>query len=339
MGADNQFNDTSDQGVEDPAGRSHPEEGEASTTRRTAPPTRRKVTGLELEARFDGWRDAQRARRKVRATEDSARILRRRLSVIMSAGILALVVISAVTGNGFTAARSANDSTIMNLEEQISDARAGPVDLDLPRTMSELSHAAATDAGKVQAAQQTYTTLYHQSSMQPGTDNGAPNEAMVATAEHRKVLAPLFSKDSYLATDEDAYTWQNVLPFDAAREIDPRFAWYVRYDGWAASDPSTYTWKVETVMPDLASPEVSGATQEATVVWLCRDTTTSTVLAWASASYIHDGTRGLFDDLEVVVTAAGAAHQHPSSSAPDGSGVPELAGSNGETRVEEGGGR
>ncbi|MGI8306945.1 hypothetical protein [Saccharopolyspora hattusasensis] len=320
--ADEEIDDTIDQDAES----SHSADGEAKPKKVTAPQTRRKLTGVELEARFDAWRNEQRAKREARTPEDGARMLRRGLGVIMGAAILALVIASAVTGKVFQADKAENDSRITILEKQVTDAQAMPVDTDLPEKMTKLSEAAAADAGKVRDAQQTYAELYHQSSTQPGTDNGAPNEAMAATAEHRKVLAPLFSKTSYVADDEDAYTWQNVVPFDAASEIDPRFPWYVRYDGWKASDSGTYSWKVETVMPNLGSQDFSGATNEAKAVWLCRDVKSGYVLAWASAVYTYDGQSGVFDDLNVVVTAAGAAHQHPGRKKPDGSDAPEPSG-------------
>lgn len=68
------------------------------------------------------------------------------------------------------------------------------------------------------------------------------------------------------------------------------------------------------------TPDLRGTTADtATAVWLCRDTGTGEVLAWASAGYTYDGTRGLFSKLGVVVTAAGAAHEHP---VPPGTGGP-----------------
>jgi hypothetical protein len=292
-----------------------------------APRTRRKLSGVELEARFENWCSEQREKREARTDEDAARTIRRGLSAVMGTAIVGLVVASAVTGNGFDATRSAGETKIASLQSQVSDAEALPADPDLSGKLTALSEAAATDAGKVRDAQHAYARLYHESSTQAGIDDGAPNKAMIATAEHGRTLAPLFSEDSYLVDDQDAYTWHDGLPFDAGTEIDPRFAWYVRYDGLEASAPSAYAWKVETVMPDLGSKSTSGAADQAKVVWLCRDAKSGEVLAWASAVYAYDGTSGLFSDLDVVVTAAGAEYANPAAKKPDGSDVPELSGS------------
>ncbi|MFI9629330.1 hypothetical protein [Streptomyces sp. NPDC052042] len=287
----------------------------------TVPQARRKLTGAELEARFDSWR----ARRDERAPEDGARTLRRGLGAVMGAGIVALVVVSALTGNSFGTDRAGNDARITALEKEVSQAQAVSEETDMSGRMTALTHAAAADAGQVAAAQQVYAQLHHDATTQPDTGNGAPNKAMLATAEHRRDLAPHFSERSYLADDDTAYVWQNVNPFGPDR-IDPRFPWYVRYDGDKASTPDAYTWKTETVMPDLDFRDVPDRTDRARVVWLCRDTETGDALAWASAVYAYDGTKGVFDDLALVVTAAGAAHQHPSKRAQGAPEVPEISG-------------
>jgi hypothetical protein len=132
---------------------------------------------------------------------------------------------------------------------------------------------------------------------------------MLAVAEHRRALAPYFSPKSYLVDDAEAYRWSTVDSFDAGTEIDPRYAWYVRYDGQTADDPGTYRWKLETVLPDLKRSSAAVPTDSARVVWLCRDTATGEVLAWANGHYRYDGKTGVFDELEVVVTVAGAQYR------------------------------
>ena len=104
------------------------------------------------------------------------------------------------------------------------------------------------------------------------------------------------------------------------RSIDPRFPWYVRYEGLKASSPGAYAWSVESVMPDLATQDATGTTRTARVIWLCRDTAGGQVLAWANAAYSYDGKAGTFADLKVVVTAAGAEHQQGASTTGNGSG-------------------
>lgn len=327
--AGEEIGDTADRDVEETKDSSPTHDEQDPAKKPTAPQTRRMVTGAELEASFGQWRDERQARRDARTPEDDARTLRRGLSVIIGAAILALVIFCATTSNSFESARSANDSQIAALEQQVSAAQAVPADTDLPARMRELAGAAAADAQKVRDAQQAYARLHHRSSIQPGSNNGAPNQAMKATAAHRRILAPLFSRDSWLVEGEDAYTWQNVVSYDVDDQIDPRFAWYTRYDGWDAADPETYTWEVETVMPVLDSLDTGGTggmTDQARVIWLCRDTGSGQVLAWASATYIYDGKNGVFDNLDVVTTAGGAKQDSPGGPKPDGSDVPELNG-------------
>ncbi|MGW0901156.1 hypothetical protein ACWD0G_29975, partial [Streptomyces goshikiensis] len=184
---------------------------------------------------------------------------------------------------------------------------------------------AAADAKKVASGEQTFATLYHQASVQPSPNNGAPNQATLEIIKHRRGMATLFSKGSFLVSDKEAYSTSSLAPFDATTEIDPRHAWYIRYDGQNAAAPSTYAWKVETVMPDLSAKDGSGATDQAKVVWLCRDTKSGEVLAWASARYVRNGTTGTFDHLALVVTAAGAQYENHAIKMPTGSGVPELS--------------
>lgn len=279
---------------------------EVVATTPQAPATRRKLSGAELESRFEDWREQ---RRESRTPEEDARRLRRGLCALMGTGILTLTVANGVMGQSFEAAQSRKAERIAQLSTQVADARAVEVDAGLAERMVRLSEAAATDGRAVAAAQQGFADLHHQASTQPGPGNGVPNRATVQIAEHRRVLAPLFDEDSYLVDDEEAYFWTSTSPFDPSSEIDPRFDWYVRYDGTEASSPDTYAWTVETVMPDLDGQDASGATNTAQVIWVCRDTQTAQVLAWAKANYAFDGDDGVFDDLEVVVTLAGAQHQ------------------------------
>lgn len=302
-----------------------------------APATRRKLSGVELESRFEDWREQRRDRRESRTHEEDTRRLRQCLCALMGAGILTLTVASGVTGQSFSAAQSRKAERIAHLSAQVKDAGAAPVDEDLAERMRQLSEAAAADARAVAEAQQGFADLHRQASTQPGPGNGAPNEATVQIAEHRRVLAPLFDADSYLVDEEEAYSWTSTTPFDPSSEIDPRFDWYVRYDGTQASSPDAYTWTVETVMPDLDGQDASGATNTAHVIWLCQETGTGQVLAWANASYAFDGKKGLFDDLEVVMTSAGAKHQQDAGQDQTSPRAPEIGRAGAGAKSEESG--
>ncbi|MEV7867526.1 hypothetical protein AB0P17_15800 [Streptomyces sp. NPDC088124] len=288
-----------------------------------APKTRKRVTGAELEEHFAGWAKRQRERGQVRSREDNALLIRRTATAVMGAGILTLVVAAGVAGESFEASTADNKVQIIQLKGRLDDAQSTPVKADAGARLSKLTEAAAADAKKIASGEQTFATLYHQASAQPSPNNGAPNQATLGIIKHRRGMAPLFSKDSFLVSDEEAYGTSSLTPFDATTEIDPRYAWYIRYDGQSAAAPSTYAWEVGTVMPDLSAKDGSVATNQAKVVWLCRDTKSSEVLAWASARYLRNGTTGAFDRLALVVTATGARYGIPAIKAA-GSEVPEL---------------
>lgn len=288
--------------------------------------TRRKVTGAELEECFASWTTRQRERVQTRGPEGTARLVRRSLTAVMGVGILALVVATGVAGESFKASTADNEARIVQLKGQLDDARPTPVKEDARAQLSTLAEAAAADAKKVAAGEQTFAALYHQAGVQPSPNNGTPNQAALEIIEHRRDMAALFSKDSFLVSDKEAYSTSSLTPFDATTEIDPRHAWYIRYAGRSAAAPSTYAWKVETVMPNLGVKGGSGATNQAKVVWLCRDTKSGEVLTWASARYVRDGATGAFDRLMLVVTAAGARHENPAIKMPAGPEIPELGG-------------
>ncbi|MEV7953028.1 hypothetical protein [Streptomyces sp. NPDC088141] len=303
------------------------ETGSRPEEKPAVPKTRKKITGAELEERFEGWTIRQREKVQERTPEDNARLIRRGVTAAMGMGILALVVATGVIGESSKAGAADNAAQIVQLKGQLDNAQSTPVKADAGAQLSKITEAAAADAKKVAAGEQTFATLYHQASIQPSPNNGAPNQATLQIIKHRRAMAPLFSTDSFLVDDKTAYSTSSLTPFDATTEIDPRHAWYIRYDGANAAAPSTYAWKVETVMPDLSVKDVSGMTNQAKVVWLCRDTKSGEGLAWASARYVRSGTTGAFDHLALVVTATGAQYENPAIKQPAGSGVPELSGS------------
>ncbi|MFK0179701.1 hypothetical protein ACIQVR_27445 [Streptomyces xanthochromogenes] len=291
-----------------------------------APKTRKKVTGTELEERFTDWTKRQREQVQARSPEDNARLIRRSVTAMMGAGILTLVVATGVVGESFKASTADNEAQIIQLKGQLANAQSTPVKAGAGAQLSKLTEAAATDAKKVATGEQTFATLYYQADVKASPNNGAPNQATLEIIKHRRDMAPLFSKESFLVSDKEAYSTSSLTPFDATTEIDPRHAWYIRYFGQNAAAPSTYAWKVETVMPDLSVKNVSGVTNQAKVVWLCRDTKSGEVLAWASARYVRNATTGAFGHLALVVTATGSQYENPAIKMPAVSGVPELSG-------------
>ncbi|MEU7156133.1 hypothetical protein AB0A98_06765 [Streptomyces chrestomyceticus] len=291
-----------------------------------APESRKKLTGVELEQRFSDWTMRQREKVQARAPEDKARLVRCGVTAVMGVGILVLVAATGVAGESFKARTAHNEAQIAQLKGRLSDVQSTPVKAKAGTQLSKLIGAAAADAKKVASGEQTFAALYHQASIQPSPQDGVPNQATLEIIKHRRDMAPLFSKDSFLTSDKEAYSASSLTPLDATTEIDPRYAWYIRYDGQDAAAPSTYVWKVETVMPDVSVKGGSDATNQAKVVWLCRDTKSGVVLAWASARYSRNGTTGAFDRLALVVTAAGAQYENPAIKMPASPGVPELSG-------------
>ncbi|MFD8609383.1 hypothetical protein [Streptomyces sp. NPDC059631] len=301
------------------------ETGSMPAVKPAAPKTHKKVTGAELEERFASWTMRRRERVQTRPPMDNARLIRRGVTAVMGVGILALVVATGVAGESFTAGTADNEAQITRLKGHLDSAQSTPVEADAGAQLSKLTQAAAAAAKKVATGEQTFATLYHQASVQPSPNNGAPNQAMLEIIKHRRDMAPLFSKDSFLVSDNEAYSTSSLTPFDATTEIDPRHAWYIRYAGQSAAAPSTYAWRVEAVMPDLSVKDSSGARNQAKVVWLCRDTKSGEVLAWASARYVRNTTTGVFGHLALVVTATGARYENPATRMPARSGVPELS--------------
>lgn len=305
-----------------------PEQGEGAKQGR-APRTRKQVSAVELEQRFDQWRTKRRDEREERSDEESARLVRRRACVVMGAVLAAAAVTSGLMTQTTNQTIDSNQQQITALQDEIDRTATlmekSDNDLDLEQRMLDLSAAAARDGKSVATLQQHFAELHEAADQQEGPGNGAPNEAMLAVAEHRKELADLFDPESFVVTDEEAYQWTSLPPFENGK-IDPRFEWYTRYDGPAVSPASAYTWRVEVVMPDLDSSDELGLTDQAEVVWLCEDEESGEVLAWASATYDYSARNdtGVFDDLELTVTAAGAEHRPVGQSeAPE---VPETTG-------------
>lgn len=169
-----------------------------------------------------------------------------------------------------------------------------PVDAHL----AELTRRAGVRADAVAVGQQEYAVLFRAAAQASGPGNGAPSAELLRTAEHRRVLAELWDPSSFVLDEDLAYQWTTAPSFERD-QIDPRFHWYIRHDGVHPSDPATYTWRAESVMP------VMDGSLSARVVWFCEQAD-GTLLAWASATY-NDRT-GLFSGLSLSITAEGVAH-------------------------------
>lgn len=256
------------------------------------------VTGEQLRAKTKAkWARFQ-ASRKRRSSEEKAALGRR--VTIGAVGVLTVgtIVIGSVAENGYRASQGETAEKIESLQTQITEAQedvdAAPSADDLVRLSDKASRAAKT----VAADQQKFAQLIDAAQKSKGPQNGAPSKEMNAVAEHRKALAKNFTDTSFVVDDEEAYQWSTAVSHEPD-EIDPRYPWYIRYDGDRASGAKASTWEVASVTPKI---DGSGAS----VLFTCTDTTTGDLLAWASSDY--DAQAEAFTDLEVKRTALGQDH-------------------------------
>ncbi|MDP9904779.1 hypothetical protein [Arthrobacter bambusae] len=257
------------------------------------------VEGSALEAKFDGWTMARREKKAARTPEMKSRSARRVIGAGLGCALAAMAVFTSLSTSAFDQQSAKNTAEIARLQAAAGQAQeqqsAKPID---PVAIAALTARASESATKVAEGQQAYASLYSAMNNAKSNGNGTPNAEALAAAGHRKDLAAAWDPASFVVDPKSAYVW-TTTPYFSRDQIDPRFPWYVRFDGLKASDPKTYAWNVKSVMPKLDSP---GTVR---VVWACAQQD-STVLAWASATY-NDKT-GTFSQLDVVTTAKGAEH-------------------------------
>ena len=257
------------------------------------------VDGAALEAKFDGWTTARREKKASRTPEMKSRSVRRIIGVGLGCALAGLAVYTSLSTSAFAQQSAKNADEIAQLQAAAEQAKeqqsAKPIDT---AAIASLSTRASKAATKVAQGQQAYAGLFTAMNVAKSNRNGTPSAEEMAAAEHRKDLAAAWDPASFVVDPKIAYVWTTV-PYFSRDQIDPRFPWYVRFDGLKASDPKTYAWNVKSVMPKL---DASGTVR---VVWACAQQD-STVLAWASATYTDK--TGTFSQLDVVTTAKGAEH-------------------------------
>lgn len=276
-----------------------------------------KITSDDLEARFNRWARSNRERLAQRTPAQNASVMRRAAFGVLFVAMAALTIAHNVHTNHHERTVTENQARIAELKSDYADAQpdAEPARRSQVRAMTHLSAAAAKAGNEVAAAQQRFVELHYRAGQQGdghrGLGNGAPNQATLDATAHRRSLAKYFDPDSLVLTDEQAYSWTTAYELEAD-QVDPRLEWYVRFDGLKPSGPEVYAWSLEVAMPSLAAPDTAQA------VWVCREAGSQTVLAWATA--VYTGSTRRFSDLEVVVTAYGAARAQTSTQ----QAVPEL---------------
>lgn len=257
------------------------------------------LEGAVLEAKFDGWTTARRKKKAASTSEMKGRSARRIVGVGLGLALAGMAVFTSLSTSAFEQQSAKNAAEIAQLqasaEQEQEQQSAKPIDT---AAIAALSSRASEAATKVAEEQQAYAALYAAMNDAKSNGNGTPSAEELAAAGHRKDLAAAWDPASFVVDPKLAYVW-TTTPYFSRDQIDPRFPWYVRFDGLKASDPKTYAWSVKSVMPKLDAP---GTVR---VVWACAQQD-STVLAWASATYT-DAT-GTFGELDVVTTAKGAEH-------------------------------
>lgn len=282
-----------------------------------APPTRRVVTGEELELRYTSWSQQRREQREARSPEQKRSTSRRNLLIATGLVVAGIAGGSAWGTSQIRGTAAENAFRIHELSTEVDAADAAvPADGETAQNLEVLRSLMESDGEKVASLQQDFAGLYREASMAGDAGNGAPSPQMLAIPEHRRTLAPLFTDATFVVGDE-AYAWSTADSGDVGESIDPRYAWYVRYDeDGRASAPEASTWKVESAFPELGTSDATaGVGSQGTVVWTCRDTATGQILAWASGTYGldtvvgSDEPSGRFASLRVTISEAGMAHQ------------------------------
>lgn len=263
-----------------------------------------RVTAEQVEARFAAARERRQEKRRQRAEKAGPdRAGRRRQVVVLSAlaaACVGVLIYASVAQSSFQDAHQAGEIQIEEMTDQLEALRATITtaeDTDAEAAdLTALVERATQKALEVAELQQGYAQLYQARDAAGFVEDAGYSPEMLASIEHRRELAPYWSTESLLFADDEAYRPRTVAP---AGMIDPRFAWYVRYDGATISDPASYSWNVESVMPDRTAVD-------ARVVWTCRQAD-GVVLAWARAAF--DDESGTFSSLELTVTDHGKDHQ------------------------------
>ena len=269
-----------------------------------------------LEAKFDEWVMSKRQKKVAHTPEMKRRLARRIFGAGLGVVLVGTAVFTSLSNTAFEEQSAKNTGEIARLQAAAEQAReqqnAKPIDT---AAIAALTARASEAASKVAEGQQAYAVFYAAMNTAKSDGNGAPTIEALDAVKHRKDLAADWDPASFVVDPRLAYVWTSAPTF-SRDQIDPRFPWYVRFDGLKASDPKTYAWNVKSVMPKLDSP---GSVR---VVWACAQQD-NTVLAWASATYTEKTAK--FSQLEVVTTAQGAEHL-PMTDAAKVELLPELTG-------------
>lgn len=262
-----------------------------------------------------------------RTGEDTAGHRRIRGGVVAIVLVTVLVVLATVTEmshSNHEKRRESNAAQITALEQSLAQARRRADVTGRAEALSGLVEEATKAADAVAVGQQRYAELAYAANPNPSAtskvtsppENGAgtrgdgvPGPSALAMVQQRRVLARYWSEDSLVVGPAEAYVFDTVDPFGPG-QVDPRWPWYLHYDGPRAADPATYEWTRLSIAP--ATEQATGPATEPSegagraprlvkVVWVCEETKTGDVLAWASADY--DAGTGRLRNLDLTTSS------------------------------------
>ncbi|MDP9903204.1 hypothetical protein [Arthrobacter bambusae] len=157
-------------------------------------------------------------------------------------------------------------------------------------------------ANEVASLQNEFTTLLAAHPANPG--NGAPSQGFLDSVKHRAKLAPYFSPGTYLLDAAGIASQGSDLGL-ASGQIDPRLPWYQ-----GKLEAGVCSWEAVSV-----TPNAGGSPSLTDVTWLCRDSKTDDLLAWASGSWSKD--IKAFVSLKVGTTSLGDQRSTTAPAGPD----------------------
>jgi len=241
-----------------------------------------------MKARVDRWKiDPEKlaARHEQRRLARAAHNRQPKKTIRLSVGVgIALTVVAgacvAVTNMNSEQTQQVSAANTQKIEELTAHVNylEGPgtstnaTALQAAKTAEAELNGVREKANEVASLQNGFATLLTAHQASPG--NGAPSQGFLDSVKHRATLAPYFSPGTYLLDAAGIASQGSDLGL-ASGQIDPRLPWYQ-----AKPEASTCSWEAVSV-----TPSAGGSPSLTDVTWLCRDSKTDDLLAWASGSW------------------------------------------------------